>query len=455
MCPLWPLHIILMYLVMLAPLWMVSCQVVKKATWAVDFHPDKLLGLPMYDIAQVSLTTSDLSEEDLASGRVSVFSDHPDIAELLVDQPIVLNTQNITGGTWTTAFNVSANFIGYTEVKMRIDSKSSSRTSDPLKVTVTRKKRIIDTVFMSSVIVLVSIIFINFGCALDWPFLRKSLRRPVGPAIGFFSQFIIMPLLSYMIGLLLFANSVPMRLGLFFTGIAPAGGASNIWTFTLGGNLNLSITMTAVSTIASFVMIPLWAFTLGQEIFSSGAMVVPYNRIASSAIGLVVPLSIGYAVQHFAPSLSKLLVRILKPFSIILILSIIIFATVTNWYLFRLFTWQIMLGGMLLPLLGYLLGAMLAWTLGQSPQDILAIAVETGIQNTGIAIFMLQFCLGQPEADLTTVVPVAVAVMSPVPLLSLYAAQRLVGCIGPKTAKPLLQSPIDDFTVIPHSENVA
>lgn len=88
-------------------------------------------------------------------------------------------------------------------------------------------------------------------------------------------------------------------------------------------------------------MIPLWAFTLGQEIFSSGAMVVPYNRIASSAIGLVVPLSIGYAVQHFAPSLSKLLVRILKPFSIILILSIIIFATVTNWYLFRLFTWQV------------------------------------------------------------------------------------------------------------------
>jgi len=452
MCPLWPLHIVVMYLLMLVPLWMVSCQVVKQATWAVDFHPDKLLGLPMYDSAQVTLSTSDLSEDERANGRVSVVSDHSDVAEPLVYQPIVLNTQNTTGGSWTSAFNVTANFIGYTEVVMRIDCNGKSRVSKPLKVTVVRKERVIDKVFLSSVIVLVSIIFVNFGCALDWPFLRKSLRRPIGPAIGFFSQFIIMPLLSYVIGLLLFAESVPMRLGLFFTGIAPAGGASNIWTFTLGGNLNLSITMTAISTIASFVMIPLWAFTLGQEIFSSGEMVVPYRRIATSAVGLIVPLTIGYAVQHFAPSLSKLLVRILKPFSIVLIMSIIIFATVTNWYLFRLFTWQIMLGGMLLPLLGYLLGALLAWTLGQPPADTLAIAVETGIQNTGIAIFMLQFCLGQPEADLTTVVPVAVAVMSPVPLLSLYAVQRLVGCFSPQTAKPLLQTPIDDFAVMSNSD---
>lgn len=91
------------------------------------------------------------------------------------------------------------------------------------------------------------------------------------------------------------------------------------------------------------VMIPAWAFTLGQEIFSSGEMVVPYSRIASSAIGMVVPLGIGCGIQHYCPTLCKLLVRILKPFSIALILSIIIFATITNWYLFRLFTWQVRL----------------------------------------------------------------------------------------------------------------
>lgn len=43
-----------------------------------------------------------------------------------------------------------------------------------------------------------------------------------------------------------------MRLGMFFTGVSPGGGASNIWTFILGGNLNLSLAMSSISTLASF-----------------------------------------------------------------------------------------------------------------------------------------------------------------------------------------------------------
>lgn len=43
-----------------------------------------------------------------------------------------------------------------------------------------------------------------------------------------------------------------MQLGMFFTGVSPAGGASNIWTYVLGGNLDLSITMTTISTFAAF-----------------------------------------------------------------------------------------------------------------------------------------------------------------------------------------------------------
>uniref|UniRef100_A0A1B6F323 P3 protein n=1 Tax=Cuerna arida TaxID=1464854 RepID=A0A1B6F323_9HEMI len=454
MCPLWPFHIVFMYLLMLIPIWMVSCQVVKQAAWAVDFYPDNLIGLPMYEQAEVNFTTRNLSAAEVQAGRVLFVSDQPQIAQPQTSV-VVLRTQNISDDTWAGSFQVMANFIGYAEVKMVLENEGESRVSQPLKVTVARKQQTIDKVFITSVIILMSIIFVNFGCALDWPFLRKSLAKPVGPAIGLFTQFIVMPLLSYVIGLWLFHDSVAMRLGFFFTGISPAGGASNIWTVTLGGNLNLSITMTAISTLTSFLMIPLWAFTLGTEIFSSGEMVVPYMRIASSAIAMVVPLILGYVIQRWFPALCKVLVRILKSFSIILILSIIIFATITNWYLFRLFTWRIMLGGMLLPLLGYVLGALLAWTLRQPPADVLAISIETGIQNTGIAIFMLQFCLGQPEADLTTVVPVAVAVMSPVPLLTLYTLQRLVGCFSPQTSKSLLHTPIDEFTSVPSlAENV-
>lgn len=57
--------------------------------------------------------------------------------------------------------------------------------------------------------------------------------------------------------------------------------------------------------------------------------------------------------------------------------------------------------------------------------DRLAIAIEAGIQNTGIAIFILRFALGQPQADLTTVIPVSVAIMTPLPLIGFYFCLKI------------------------------
>lgn len=147
--------------------------------------------------------------------------------------------------------------------------------------------------------------------------------------------------LSYVLGLILFPDNVEMRIGMFFTGCSPAGGASNIWTVILGGNIDLSITMTTISTLASFGMMPLWLFTLGKVIFDSGNMDVPYQNLATYVIGLIIPLAIGMLIKRYLPRVGNFLVRILKVLSIFLILFIVIFAIVTNLYLFELFTWQV------------------------------------------------------------------------------------------------------------------
>lgn len=209
-----------------------------------------------------------------------------------------------------------------------------------------------------------------------------------------------------------------MQLGMFFTGVSPAGGASNIWTVVLDGNMDLSVTMTTISTLAAFGMIPLWLFTLGKVIFDQGDIQVPYSQISTYAIALVIPLGIGFLISRYMKKVSTFLVRILKGFSGLLLLFIVVFAIVTNLYLFELFSWevskshcgsgnllklrQIVVAGMGLPYLGYFLGYAMAKVLKQPPPDCLAIAIETGIQNTGIAIFLLRFTLPQPQGDLTT-----------------------------------------------------
>jgi sodium/bile acid cotransporter 3/5 len=65
-----------------------------------------------------------------------------------------------------------------------------------------------------------------------------------------------------------------------------------------GGNLNLSITMTAVSTFSAFFMMPLWLFTLGSVIFEETDIKIPYHKIVTYAVCLVVPLGIGLLIAR-------------------------------------------------------------------------------------------------------------------------------------------------------------
>ncbi len=88
-------------------------------------------------------------------------------------------------------------------------------------------------------------------------------------------------------------------------------------------------------------------------------------------------------------------------------------------------TSQIIIAGLGLPWLGYVVGYLLAGVFGRNHSDRLTIALETGIQNEGISIFLLRFALPQPHADLTTVVPVSAAIMTPLPLIVYYIVQKI------------------------------
>lgn len=450
MCPLWPFHVFFIYGSLLIPLWMLSSSVVASVadtmgSWDVNFDPAEVC-LPMDSTSTVKFSAS-LQPQEIDVGIVRVTTSDGRVANPYPsNKTYILKTESIPDfESWSSAFNVTGNFLGYAKVHLQLINNSDKtvlKQSAPLNVKVVRIQGVIDQLFTYSVAVLVSVIYINFGCALDWSVFKTTIRRPVGPIIGFLCQFLIMPLISFGLGKWLFSDSVPMQLGMFFTGVSPGGGASNIWTYILGGNLNLSITMTTISTFAAFAMMPLWIFTLGEFIFQEGKMGVPYSRIAMFAVALVIPLGIGFFIQKNLPRVTRIMVRILKPFAALLILFIIIFAIVTNFYMFELFTWKILVAGLGLPWLGYFCGWLLAHLFKQPPNDTLAISVETGIQNTGIAIFLLRFSLGQPEADFTTVVPVAVAVMTPIPLLLMYICQKFSARWNKKKREPL--SPLND-----------
>uniref|UniRef100_A0A1A9WDB0 Sodium-bile acid cotransporter n=1 Tax=Glossina brevipalpis TaxID=37001 RepID=A0A1A9WDB0_9MUSC len=390
-----------------------------------EFSPNEST-VPMGTILKqpVKVQILDIENYPLEYTNIHFISDYPRLATV---SDVIKGIELDSDHKWQGNITIDLRFMGKAHIRTELVNTLTNNTKscgNKLKLTIIRQQRIIDYVFTGSVALLVSLLYIIFGAALDLTILRNLLRRPVGPAIGFLSQFLLMPLLSYGIGYLIFPNSVDMQLGLFFTGVSPSGGASNMWSVILGGNINLSILMTTLSNFAAFGMMPLWIFTLGSLIFARGNMHVPYKNITIFAVSLIVPLAIGLAIQKFSPRITRVLMRLLKPASSCLILFIVIFAIITNLYLFELFSWQIVLGGLLLPWLGYILAWLLAKMLHQNAVDSLTIAIETGIQNTGIAIFLLRFSLPPPQDDLTTVIPVSVAIMTPFPLLGIYLYKK-------------------------------
>jgi sodium/bile acid cotransporter 3/5 len=229
--------------------------------------------------------------------------------------------------------------------------------------------------------------------------VKETIRRPVGPAIGFVCQFLLMPIIAFCLGLL-FTDQPAIRLGLFVTGVSPGGGGSNIWTLMFGGNLNLSLTMTALSTLAAFAMMPAWIFTLGRVILDDADIVIPYAKLLMYVTCLIVPLGIGLLITRFLPKVSKFLVKVLKPLALFLIMFILIFGVWANLYMFKLMTWKVLATGMALPWLGFAFGCTVARLAGRPVEDVTAIAIETGLQNTGVSIFVLWFTFGHPIGDL-------------------------------------------------------
>merc|ERR1719400_1310815 len=132
---------------------------------------------------------------------------------------------------------------------------------------------------------------------------------------------------------------------------------------------------------------------------------------------LIVPLLIGVSIRKCLPKVADFLVKIMKPLALFLIIFILVCGIWSQFFMIKLIDWKIAVVGFALPWLGFAFDCLFSKLCRRERKDIIAIAIETGIQNTGMSIFMLWFTLSHPAGDLAAVVPVAVATLTPFPLL--------------------------------------
>lgn len=459
MCPLYPVHLVLMYGAVVVCVWMagLGCVVASASEVAllkvrlhVNDTPVDALDMQEGQEKMVTFYIDDLPPQAAADILIKdENSDNLNHLEIVPDRiPLTSLTEESKPLSPSGSFNVSGKFLGFTRVRLVLSDGNDQElmASEPIKVKVQRGQRVLDKIFIHVVILLVVVAYINMGCAIDLKVIKETVRRPVAPAIGLASQYLFMPVVSYLIGYGLFYDSPSMWLGLFLTGCSPGGGGSNMWTYLLGGSLDLSVTMTFISTVGAFAALPIWVYSLARTIVQDGHFTkLPYRNIAMLAIGLVVPLSIGLLIKWKSERIALVLKRLLKPFAIIFIVFIMTFGVYANLYIFAFFDWKVAVAGLMLPWLGFVFGAVVSVMCRRNLEEIIAISIETGIQNTGISIGILKVALQDyaPLGDIAMVIPVAVATMTPIPLTVAYIIKRVQECRG-KAAHMKVDVPFDN-----------
>ena len=86
-------------------------------------------------------------------------------------------------------------------------------------------------VFQRIMAVCLAFAMLLMGCELDWEVVKSYLLRPLAPAAGMACQYLFMPVMAYLVGLVLLSDRLVMaRYGLILVGSSPGGSFSNFWT---------------------------------------------------------------------------------------------------------------------------------------------------------------------------------------------------------------------------------
>ena len=179
---------------------------------------------------------------------------------------------------------------------------------------------------------------------------------------------------------------VELMLGMVLVGSCPGGTASNIICYLAKGEVALSITLTAVSTVLAVILTPLmtWLY-IGQKVpVPVFAMMVNVFEI------ILVPVTLGVLINYYFGGKIQVIKRIFPGISVmavILIIGIIIANTHTQSLMQAA---PVIVAVCLHNLSGLAGGYYLAWLFGYDERVRRTLAIEVGMQNSGLAIALVE-----------------------------------------------------------------
>lgn len=244
--------------------------------------------------------------------------------------------------------------------------------------------------------------FVMFGVALGIhvQMFKDVLKHPKSAMVGFFSQAIGLPAITFLIVILLNRWITPMvAMGMILVAACPGGNISNFMTQFSKGNTELGISMTAISTALSTIITPFNFMLWG------GFYVNFVNRRAADALQelhidtfqmfetvfilLGIPLILGILTAKYLPKIAEKLKKPMQYFSILFFVAMVVIAFGNNLDLFVKYIGFIFILVFIHNGVALSMGYGLASAFKLPDIDRRTIAIETGIQNSGLGLVLL------------------------------------------------------------------
>ena len=230
------------------------------------------------------------------------------------------------------------------------------------------------------IVTLLGVIMFGMGLTISTKDFAEVLRRPFDVGLGVVSQFVIMPLLAFAL-----TRIIPMppevAAGVILVGCCPGGTSSNVMTYLAKGDTALSVACTSVTTLLAPVVTPFLVLMLASEYLPVDA----WAMFQSILKVVLLPLALGFAAQKLVPGLVRAAIPALPLVSvtgIVLIVAAVVGASKGAIAQSGMMIFAVVL---LHNGLGYLIGFAAARVAGLDLPRRKAIAIEVGMQNSGLA----------------------------------------------------------------------
>jgi bile acid:Na+ symporter, BASS family len=247
----------------------------------------------------------------------------------------------------------------------------------------------------------ITIAFIMFGVALDirWQHFKDVIMKPKSAVTGVISQFFLLPVVTFLFILVL--NPTPtVALGMILIASCPGGNISNFMSAMAKGNVALSVSLTAIATLAATFMTPL-NFALWGKLYlkyynkaGAGTYLVPIEidflqMVQTVIILLGIPVVLGLFFSQYFPKLTQKIKKPIRQASILIFIGFVIVLLSANFNNFMKYIHVVFLIVLIHNGLALATGFSFSSLLRLSSIDRRSVTLETGIQNSGLALVLM------------------------------------------------------------------